>query len=981
VGDPAALPFVGRYIELDRVRIAIERAAAGSGGTLLLAGEEGIGKSRLAAEALALARQRGFLTLSGTAYALHTDLAYAPVLEAIGPFLAGLPAGRLAQLVRGLPDLSRLFSNLPVAAPVPLGDPALERTRLFEAVARLMERIAAERPIAILIDDLHWADNASLDLVHYLARGLGDQRVLLLGTYRLHEARTRPRLRSLVRSLQRLGLAQEMTLVRLPAHAVEKLAAAVLEDQPPEALLSFLQDHAAGTPLYITAFIRGLQESGELFRSGGAWTVDSDSLSAVPPAVYDLVLERLERLDASARTFVELLAVAGDAATPAVLMRVGRVPSEDLDAAVRRLGEMGLLVEESAGRDVLYRTAHPLIAEVAYAELAEGRRRRLHREVAAALEAVGAKDPQRLAHHYRGAAWQADSNRALEVLIAAGSAAEKVHADAEAAGHFAAALELARVHRPGLVSELLERLGEARMRAGQLDLAVAAWLEAVGQRRGSRDWPAVTRLHGLLALGEWERGRFEEAEEQFAAGVAAAERHAADAELLELRHIQLQLRARQADMGGLEEVFAALAEVGGTPQAVAGVGMIRGEAAFLHGRFADARDLALRAQQTAERAGLIALAARAHRHLAMTAVNTGDLQLGRKHLASDLALVARAGSPTLEVGARCMLLSIDLVRDAWDELLASSNGLLALSNRIGSPRGVAVSLAAQAIVHAYRGEPEAARRSAAEARKVYGGKAAVVDRHIFIFVEIGEALAALASGEAERARSFAAAATAIPDVLPVFGFTVMGEAEVAANDPEAALRTAERLRDLGPNAPWPMACASFVEGLARAALGQRSSALGCLRDAAERLETLGFPYQEAKARLRWAEVARSDRGLDGDGLPAKSEAADEARRALIVFDRLGARPMADRARRLLRHLGERPILQRRVASGDLSERELQVVRLVADGLSNAQIAERLFISPRTVTTHLQHIYGRLGLSSRAALIRWVMDRGLTAENT
>jgi predicted ATPase len=200
VADSAAIPLVGRANELDRVRAAIERAHGAIGGTLLLAGDEGIGKSRLAAEALVLARRRGFLTLNGTAYALHTDLAYAPVLEAVGPFLAGLPAGRLGQLVRGLPDLSRLFGNLALPLPVPLGDPALERTRLFEAVARLVERIAAERPLALSIDDLHWADHASLDLVHYLARGLTDQRVLLLGTYRLDEARAHPRLRSLVRS-------------------------------------------------------------------------------------------------------------------------------------------------------------------------------------------------------------------------------------------------------------------------------------------------------------------------------------------------------------------------------------------------------------------------------------------------------------------------------------------------------------------------------------------------------------------------------------------------------------------------------------------------------------------------------------------------------------------------------------------------------------------------------------------------------------
>jgi DNA-binding CsgD family transcriptional regulator len=209
----------------------------------------------------------------------------------------------------------------------------------------------------------------------------------------------------------------------------------------------------------------------------------------------------------------------------------------------------------------------------------------------------------------------------------------------------------------------------------------------------------------------------------------------------------------------------------------------------------------------------------------------------------------------------------------------------------------------------------------------------------------------------------------------------LGEAEVAANDPAAALRTAERLRDFGPNAPWPIACASWVEGLARAEAGQRSSALARLSDAADRLEALGLPYQEGKARLRWAEAAVGDLSAHVEGLPDRSKAADEAHRALTSFDRLGARPLAHRARRLLRDLGERSIPPYRAVTGELSDRELQVVRLVAAGLSNNEIGDRLYISPRTVTTHLQHVYHRLGLASRPALIRWALDRDLTAENT
>jgi predicted ATPase len=115
--------------------------------------------------------------------------------------------------------------------------------------------------------------------------------------------------------LQRLGLAEEMTLTPLSADAVATLATAILEGTPPEALLSFLQDRAAGTPLYVTALIRGLREGGELLRTGDAWVVGSGSLSAVPPVVQDLVLDGLERLDAGERTVLELIAVAGDAAS------------------------------------------------------------------------------------------------------------------------------------------------------------------------------------------------------------------------------------------------------------------------------------------------------------------------------------------------------------------------------------------------------------------------------------------------------------------------------------------------------------------------------------------------------------------------------------------------------------------------------------------------------------------------------------------
>jgi predicted ATPase len=229
-------------------------------------------------------------------------------------------------------------------------------------------------------------------------------------------------------------------------------------------------------------------------------------LTAVPAVVRDLVLARLERLDPAGRSLLELVAVAGDAASPAVLGLLGGPAVKELDTGLHQLRESGLVVEEPAGPDLVYRAAHPLTTEVAYGELPEARRRRLHAGVAAALEASRPGDQQRLAHHYRAAAWEADPARALDVLVAAGERAEEVHADAEAADLFAAALALGRIDRPAVVEELLERLGRARSRAGQFEAAVAAWSEAAGGRERSGDRPAAARLRGLLALAEWDRG-------------------------------------------------------------------------------------------------------------------------------------------------------------------------------------------------------------------------------------------------------------------------------------------------------------------------------------------------------------------------------------------------------------------------------------------------------------------------------------------
>ena len=192
-------------------------------------------------------------------------------MEAFGPFLRAQDPPRLTRLVDGLPDLARLFVDLRLPAPEPLGDPSLEKTRLFEAVARLLERMARECPTVLFFDDLHWADPASLELLHYLARGLADQPVLLVAACRAEEIDRARGLSLMLKTMQRAGNYEEVSVRRLDDEAVGTLVQAMLGGGVPSEVVSVVAGRTGGTPLFVEALTRALVDSGHLFRDKGDW--------------------------------------------------------------------------------------------------------------------------------------------------------------------------------------------------------------------------------------------------------------------------------------------------------------------------------------------------------------------------------------------------------------------------------------------------------------------------------------------------------------------------------------------------------------------------------------------------------------------------------------------------------------------------------------------------------------------------------------
>ena len=322
-------------------------------------------------------------------------MSYAPIVEALRP-LAAEPA-----LVEGLSDLARLFDGLRVPPLVALGDPGLERTRMFEAVRKLIERASIRQPLAILIDDLHWADTGTLALLHYVVRGLQQRRCIFLVTYRVDEASAE--LHELLAALQRADTLAPVMLTGLDVGRWRTWPRQCSTDAP-AALREMLDRRSGGVPLYITAIVLRLIETGALFRSGGRWVLGPAAAAELPAVVSTLLRDKIEALPPSARQVLNVLAVCGGAAEHVLVHDV----ADDLVEGVTELRAADLMVEDTRDGNLSYRIVHPVVAEVAYDMVPVVVRQQLHARLARAVEQHRPDDVRLLAAHVRAASEQVD---------------------------------------------------------------------------------------------------------------------------------------------------------------------------------------------------------------------------------------------------------------------------------------------------------------------------------------------------------------------------------------------------------------------------------------------------------------------------------------------------------------------------------------------------------------------------------------------
>ncbi|MEV7098637.1 AAA family ATPase [Amycolatopsis sp. NPDC051045] len=954
----ADVPLVGRDREVRRLVECAGRVRAGGAAVVVIEGEAGIGKSRLALAGLRWAREDGFTGLCGSGGPLQRDLSYAVVVETLRPLVHG-PAADVAELVDGLGDLARLFDGLPVARPAPLGDPGLERTRLFEAVCGLVRRASRRGPLVVLIDDLHWVDSESLAVLHYLVRGLADRPILFLLTSRSGEPRRE--VRELFAALRRSDVLTEITVEPLGQDDVGSLARALLGGEPPAALLRALTGRTGGVPLFVKELVGALVDSGALVRSGDRWALGAGDLTPVPRVVGELLRDRIESLAPAGRRVLDTLVVFGGRVTHALLREVVADDALLLDG-IARLRTLNLIDEQAGHGAVAYRVTHPLLGEVAYDLLPAAARGERHAAAARAVLRIAPDDLRGLAFHVRAAGEAMAAEQSFDVLDRAAREAIAARRGDEAAANARAALEVAaRLGRAEVFGELTRLLAEASQLAGRPEDARTAWLAAA--ELAGDDVRTRARCLADAAMAEWERGHVDAAEAHLAQAAEALADVPPGPEHLTVTEARVRAAGRRGDTVAERRLIielARLAEATGSRRDRVSADVHRVASAFTGGDFRTGLAGVDAVVRETDELGDPLMAELATRTVFMLVLNGGDLALARAHATKALAGARAAGVPTLEVVPLLLLGFADLYGGRWDDAMARSFDVLELARRVGMVRGAAFGFALQGMLLARRGRFADAASRVTQARTHYGHWPDV-DRRVFSVLDQVTVEIVLGRDGAPAAVGAAAELVAHRPVLLPVALATLGRAALGANDVVTARRAADRLEALGDEVRYPAALSRWLRG--------RITRDPALLDAAvERLATAGMVYDEVVARLDRAELltGRPDHG---------HELTADLTRCVEVLDELRARPQADRARQLLRRLGQRPAPRpTRGRPSELSEREEQVARLVAQGLSNVEVADRLFISKRTVTTHLQNIYGRLGLGSRTALTRYVLER-------
>jgi DNA-binding CsgD family transcriptional regulator/tetratricopeptide (TPR) repeat protein len=1003
---PDEAPLVGRSAELALLSHTIDEAAKGVGRSVFLVGEGGIGKTRLATAAADRAAKRGWTVAIGRSYPVETGVPYALFSDALLPLVRKLEPATLAVLTRGgAAELGYLFPSL--GAPGDRerasagADPSELKARLLWNFTQFLGRLATKQPLFIVLENLQWADASSLELLHFVARQIENQKIVLLGTYNEAERDLNPVLRSTEQSLLSLGSLTVQKLAPLQLADVEDVVQQTfgVDRNATRHFSAMLYEWTRGNPFFVEQTLKSLVDSGVLTQRDGRWTGWEMETFHLPSTIRDVVKARLDRLSPEARKLANLAAVIGTRAAHDTLASVAGLSEAEIIAGLDELLAQRVLEETGSVDAIYYDFTHPLLQQVIYADLGQARARLLHATVAEALEQVygnsAVSHADELALHFARAHSQPLARKAVRYLYAAGRGAIERYANREAANYLAAALE--HLDKDPTISdapreEILTTLARTRQRLGEYDAAMALWTRARDDTAARGEKGAVADIEHRMGLACYWSGKYADALAHYEAGLSEA---SASADRETTVRLRLAKGIALQDLGRLKE---AQAEVEGALASAAEGGMqndallSRAHRALLllytwTGPLELAREHGTQAIAHAEAARQRMLEWTAHWGMALLAGVSGDAPTFLEHLAASDRLAEQMHSPLLPLWSAELRVQYHSGTGDWDAAIEIAEPTITLAKSLNQRMLLPRLYVWSGLIYLWRGAEVKAKEYFDEAWKLAGAEKAgslegagerALDVPSIIPAHLGMASYYIAKGNCAEAVRIGEAGLAIADrtgsmvwalqwLLPT-----IGEAALQGRDFDtAAVHLARMRRDAGRlHHRLGLAYADACDGLlARFRDHDPARAIELMQSSVEQLEALPFLPQAARIRRRLAgafvEVGDREEGMR------------QLRKAHDVFARLGATVELEGTREEMRELGLRPP-PKSVTSGaaGLTGREIEIARMVATRKSNKEIGGVLQISARTVSTHLSNIFLKLSVGSRGELADFVRQNGL-----
>ncbi len=983
---PPHAPFVGREPERGQIHDSIHRMLAGQGQFVLLAGDPGIGKTRLAEEIAADARAQDVRVLWGRCYEWEGAPAFWPWIQLIRAHLRasdpdtirrqfGSGAADIAQIV---PEIQEHVSDL---APLPELDPAESRFRLFDAIASLLRNIAQDTPLMIVIDDLHRADTPSVMLVHFLTQEMHDSRLCILATYRPADVPQDHPLAPIISGLIRAAVCRRIPLQGLGKPSVGEFVTLVAGRESPPELIDAIFGETEGNPFFMTEVLRLLEVDGALDKASppASWRI------RVPESVREVIGRRLNRLSPACHDALAVASVIGRDFGLAILEPASGVARiELLDLLDEAIAIQVIHEDDTLGQ---YRFSHILIREVIYGQLTTSRRVTLHKTIGEALERTHAANLaphfSEISHHFLQAAPAGDFERAIDYATRAGRQAMDQVAWEPAASHFVQALQALALQSdpdPMRRLELLLALGEAQNRigggSGDAPEARATFLQAIEIARtlGSAEHFAAAVIgysgYNVIATfgGAQQIRLLEEALTLLGDDVTEQRVRILSRLALDLPNSESTFDIERIRAVGAETV--ALARRLGDPATLAYAIAARHFSGWapdnLNERLAEAEELVDLVEVTGD---------------LLSTAWARMIQLEDLVEAGDLARAERASEKMSQIGEQSRVPYVTLRSAVYRAMMLLLAGRYAEAEPLIEMGG---GLWQSSSARQHQFQLFALRREQgrlAELRELVEATSQepltgitryshLADIHLpLLYLEVGEVELAREKFELVATQDFAD----IPfdmSWLSLLGLlaetcTRLGDRLRAQTLYDLLLPYAGQYALLAISAVCHGSTAYYL-GLLATTLERWPDAERHYALALEKHEQMAMQPHIAHTRFAWAQM------LDARNGPDDREAAlDHARAAATLAAELGMTRLVERAEKLLAALESE-----QQTNASLSPREREVLGLVGQGMTDTEISHLLSISTRTVNAHMRSILAKLDVPSRAAATRVAVERGL-----